>query len=65
MVFTPVLIEILMKASREFKQWVNNSRSKLGKKNGSLPRWVWDNPEMEIHESTSKKNCKLRGLEDS
>lgn len=47
-----------MKASREYKRWVDWLRSKYGKKNGSLHISLLDNPEMERKLDNDKKSPK-------
>lgn len=47
-----------MKAPREYKNWVNWMRKFYGKKNGCIPGFCFDAPDMERKLEKSKKNYK-------
>lgn len=44
-----------MRASREYRKWVNRLRRRLGKTNGVIPGFAFDYPRMERLMATSHK----------
>jgi len=44
-----------MKASTEYRAWVNWMRSKWGKKNGVIKGWFFDCPSMELKAANNKR----------
>lgn len=48
-----------MRAAKEIRKWVNRMRSKLGRGNGVVPGYAFDNPEMERKSATSWKRRRL------
>jgi hypothetical protein len=47
-----------MKASKEYKQWVKNLRSRYAGKNGVIPICFFDHPDLFRHLETDKKKQK-------
>jgi hypothetical protein len=45
-----------MRAPREYRQWVNNTRRLHGKRNGVVPAGCLDSPEMERKRAKSKRS---------
>lgn len=45
-----------MKGSVEIKKAANYLRKLYGKKNGNVPGWAWDIPELDRKDANSKKN---------
>jgi hypothetical protein len=45
-----------MKASREYKQWIKNLRSRYGARNGTISTCCLEHPDLVIHLATDKKN---------
>lgn len=51
-----------MKASKEYRQWINNLRSRYAGRNGVISSCFLDHPDLFRHLETDKKKQKPRSI---
>lgn len=44
-----------MRCPREIRRWIDRMRRAIGRRNGVVPGWAFDNPEMERKLAKSRK----------
>jgi hypothetical protein len=52
-----------VKASKEYKQWINNLRSRYARRNGVISSCVFDHPDLSRHLETDKKKQKSKSID--
>jgi hypothetical protein len=52
-----------VRASKEYKQWINNLRSRYAGRNGVISSWPLDHPDLFRHLETDKKKQKSKSID--